>query len=144
MKFYSSLLLLLATPSISLAWTTPSASSSTSKSNIAGTGSSSRRVFLDQAAKIVPLVVLASPAFADDDEPAVVVAEEAPAAPAAPEPSTTTGESDLITRLKAQSDAKKVDYKKQAQRSDKLSNGQFSSQYDRSNSLTWTRPYGKN
>lgn len=44
----------------------------------------------------------------------------------------TGGEtSDFVARLKAQSDANREKYKKQAQSSDKLSTRQFSSQYDR-------------
>ena len=115
--------------------------------------SSSRRSFLDQAAKLVPLVSVAvigssSPAFADD-EPAVdaavpVVTEAIPEvaeAVAAPEEATATettttttaayDENDFVARLKAQSDANRDKYKAEAQRPDKLSKRQFRSQYDR-------------
>jgi hypothetical protein len=80
----------------------------------------SRRTFLDNAAKLVPLVAVASPAFADD-EPATSAPDAAPVEEA----------NEFIARLKAQSEANKEAYNKKAQRGDKLSTGQFSSQYDR-------------
>lgn len=92
--------------------------------------SGSRRLFLNQGAKLMPLVLVSSPAFAEGDSneetaiPVTVIEEKVP------EPSKVE-EDDFIARLKAQSDANKEAYKKQAQRPDKLSNGQFSAQYDR-------------
>ena len=127
----------LTTPVV--AWTPVSSSSS----------SSSRRTFIDQAVKIVPLVaVVASPAFAfADEEAAAVVAVSEPepvAVVAAVEPeiateavvaaatSTPKYESDdFIGRLKAQSEANAEKYKKESQRSDKLSKKQFLDQYKR-------------
>mmetsp|Transcript_2768 Transcript_2768/g.6451 ORF Transcript_2768/g.6451 Transcript_2768/m.6451 type:complete len:182 (+) Transcript_2768:96-641(+) len=94
---------------------------------------SSRRTFLDQAAKIVPLVVVASPAFADDEAP-VATEASAEAAPAEPEPepvAVPSDENEFIARLKRQSEANKDKYKAQAQSNDKLSKRQFMSQYDR-------------
>lgn len=84
-------------------------------------------------------MVLASPAFADDEAAAAVVAEAAPeaapeAAAAAPEEAVAAApslEDDFISRLKAQSEANKDKYKAQAQMNDKLSKRQFLSQYDR-------------
>mmetsp|Transcript_12582 Transcript_12582/g.14195 ORF Transcript_12582/g.14195 Transcript_12582/m.14195 type:complete len:253 (-) Transcript_12582:128-886(-) len=152
---------------------------------------SSRRLFLDQTvAQVIvavpSLVVLSSPAFADDNESAVApVPSETPPAPVAvaieeqvtatataevtdvvttpPPPATTVVEtepvqvaavveevaavtppptgsatdtsnnddSDFIKRLKAQSDAHADEYKKDSQRSDKLSVQQFRDQYKR-------------
>eukprot|EP00526_Cylindrotheca_closterium_P022469 CAMPEP_0113631816 /NCGR_PEP_ID=MMETSP0017_2-20120614/16532_1 /TAXON_ID=2856 /ORGANISM="Cylindrotheca closterium" /LENGTH=181 /DNA_ID=CAMNT_0000542337 /DNA_START=35 /DNA_END=580 /DNA_ORIENTATION=- /assembly_acc=CAM_ASM_000147 len=90
----------------------------------------SRRAFLDTAAKVVPVIALSAPAFADE--------EAAPAAPAPeptpepePTPAPSTDENEFIARLKKQSEANKDKYTQQAIRSDKLSNGQFSSQYQR-------------
>ena len=87
----------------------------------------SRRVFLDTAAKVVPLVALSAPAFADEE------AAPAPAPVSEPEPAAAPAseENEFIARLKKQSEANKEKYKQQAIRSDKLSNDQFSSQYDR-------------
>ena len=137
------------------AWTTPATTTS------ASAASSSRRSFLDTAAKIVPLVLVASPAFAEDEEsPAAVSAEvvsaevvsadaaaatpvvvdaaatEAAAAPESPPEISSNGEgngdeNEFIARLKARSEANKDKYKTMAERPDKLSKGQFLSQYDR-------------
>ena len=102
-------------------------------SNAPSNAASSRRAFLDSAAKIVPLVVAADAAFADDEaapaepEAAVVaVEEEAVAAPVA-----VSDENDLIATLKARSEANKAKNKKLAERGDKLSLKQFADQYDR-------------
>jgi len=151
---------------------------------------SSRRLFLDQTvAQVIvavpSLVVLSSPAFADDNESAVApVPSEAPPAPVAvaieeqvtatataevtaavatppPPPATpaietepvqvaavveevatpptptetkrsdASDDSDFIKRLKAQSNAHAEEYKKDSQRSDKLSIQQFKDQYKR-------------
>jgi hypothetical protein len=107
--------------------------------------SSSRRTFIDQAVKIVPLVAIASPVFAADDDEAAAAAAAAvsvtsesetveAAVEAAPVPSDTTAtptydSNDFIGRLKAQSDANADKYKRDAQRSDKLSKSQFIDQY---------------
>lgn len=107
---------------------------------------SSRRAFLDTAAKVVPLVALSAPAFAAEET--AIPAAPAEPAPAEPEPvaveeqapAPVSDENDLIARLKKQSEANKEKYQQQAIRSDKLSSGQFSSQYDRPNSIPWTRP----
>ena len=98
------------------------------------TSTSSRRGFLDQAAKIVPLVVGAAPAFADE-EVAAVAPEAAAAVEAEPEtpadPAPATDENEFIARLKAQSEANKDKYLAQSRMNDKLSKRQFNSQYDR-------------
>ncbi|CAJ1956839.1 unnamed protein product [Cylindrotheca closterium] len=86
----------------------------------------SRRVFLDTAAKVVPLVALSSPAFADDE-----AASAEPISVPGTTPVPSTEENECIARLKKQSDANKEKYAQQAIRSDKLSNGQFSTQYQR-------------
>ena len=74
---------------------------------------------------------MSSPAFADGqdggDAPPAVQQEAAPAPALAP----SADENEFIAKLKAQSDAKRDVYKKQAQSSDKLSLRQFSSQYER-------------
>ena len=131
--FLSSLACTASTTTV-VAWTPVSSSSS------------SRRTFIDQAVKIVPLVavVVASPpfAFADEEaaavavvavsepEPVAVVAAVEPEAVAAPV--TPKYESDdFIGRLKAQSEANAEKYKKESQRSDKLSKKQFLDQYKR-------------
>lgn len=108
------------------AWTPASSSSSTA---------SSRRNFLNTAAKVLPLVVVAAPAFADEDVAAEAPAE-APAAeavveeaPAAVTSTAATAENEFIARLKANSEAKKDIYKKMAESNDKLSKAQFASQY---------------
>ena len=103
--------------------------------SIPTTSTSNRRDFLLKelskpavaAAFIAGSTSFTSPAFADDEEEA--------AAPSAPEPAPTPAvddsENDFIAKLKAQSDAKRDIYKKQAQSNDKLSTRQFASQYDR-------------
>ena len=97
--------------------------------SVTPTQGASRRVFLDTAAKVVPLVALSAPAFADEE------AAPAPAPVSEPEPAPAAApaseENEFIARLKKQSEANKEKYKQQAIRSDKLSNDQFSSQYDR-------------
>jgi hypothetical protein len=85
----------------------------------------SRRTFLDSAAKLVPLVAVASPAFADD-EPATPAPDAAPV-----EEAKKVEANEFIARLKTQSEANKEAYKKKARLGDKLSTAQFSSQYDR-------------
>ena len=121
-----------------LAWTSSPAPSK----------SASRRVFLDTAAKIVPLVIAADAAMAEDEAPVEPVVEKSDAAPvveeeaaaatvAATEAATETapvavdGETDLIAKLKARSEANREKNLKLSQRSDKLSSKQFLSQYDR-------------
>lgn len=133
----------------SSAWTIPSSSTSTSTST-----SSSRRNFLDQATKVVPLVIVGAPlvAVAEDEivvappaqseasaapvvessaaaeAPAVVPAfvEEEPAPLPAP-----VEENQFIARLKAQSEANREKNKALAERSDKLSFSHFQDNYDR-------------
>ena len=97
-------------------------------SNAPANSASSRRAFLDSAAKIVPLVVAADAAFADDEAAAepVAAAVEEEAAPAA-----VSDENDLIATLKARSEANRAKNKKLSERGDKLSSKQFASQYDR-------------
>ena len=107
------------------AWSIPTTTTTAATSN--------RRDFLLKelskpavaAAFIAGSISFASPAFADDEEEA--------AAPSAPEPAPAVddSENDFIAKLKAQSDAKRDIYKKQAQSNDKLSTRQFASQYDR-------------
>ena len=137
--FLSSLACTASTNSV-VAWTPVSS----------GSSSSSRRTFIDQAVKIVPLVaVVASPpfAFADEEAAAVAVAVSEPepvAVVAAVEPEVATEavvvaapvtpkyeSDDFIGRLKAQSEANAEKYKKESQRSDKLSKKQFLDQYKR-------------
>ena len=100
-------------------------------SNAPANSASSRRAFLDSAAKIVPLVVAADAAFADDEAPAepVAAAVEEEAAPAAA--AAVSDENDLIATLKARSEANRAKNKKLSERGDKLSSKQFASQYDR-------------
>ena len=131
--FLSSLACTASTTTV-VAWTPVSSGSSSS---------SSRRTFIDQAVKIVPLVaVVASPAFAfADEEAAAVVAVSEPepvAVVAAVEPEVVAApvtpkyeSDDFIGRLKAQSEANAEKYKKESQRSDKLSKKQFLDQYKR-------------
>ena len=142
--FLSSLACTASTTTV-VAWTPVSSGSSSS---------SSRRTFIDQAVKIVPLVavVVASPPFAFADEEAAVavvaVSEPVPVAVVAgvePEAAATEPEAavvaapvtpkyesdDFIGRLKAQSEANAEKYKKESQRSDKLSKKQFLDQYKR-------------
>ncbi len=101
----------------SSAWTTPTPDSSTS----------SRRNFLNTAAKIVPLVI-ATEAFAEDEVPAAPetpVVEEEPAAP------VITEENEFIAQLLKRSEANKEKNTKLSLSRDKLSKRQFSGQYDR-------------
>ena len=104
-------------------------------SNAPANSASSRRAFLDSAAKIVPLVVAADAAFADDEAPPAAAAEpvaaavEEEAAPAAA--AAVSDENDLIATLKARSEANRAKNKKLSERGDKLSSKQFASQYDR-------------
>ena len=133
---FLSLLACTASTTTVVAWTPVSSGSSSS---------SSRRTFIDQAVKIVPLVaVVASPAFAFADEEAAAVAVVAVSEPepvavvAAVEPEVVAApvtpkyeSDDFIGRLKAQSEANAEKYKKESQRSDKLSKKQFLDQYKR-------------
>lgn len=101
-------------------------------SNAPSNAASSRRAFLDSAAKIVPLVVAADAAFADDEAPAAEpVAEAAAVVEEEAAPVAVTDENDLIATLKARSEANRAKNKKLAERGDKLSSKQFASQYDR-------------
>ena len=105
--------------------------------SIPTTSTSNRRDFLLKelskpavaAAFIAGSTSFASPAFADDEEEAAApsVSEPEPT----PAPAVDDSENDFIAKLKAQSDAKRDIYKKQAQSNDKLSTRQFASQYDR-------------
>ena len=114
--FLTSLCSLSATTS---AWTNPSPESATS-----------RRNFLDTAAKIVPLVV-ATEAFAEDEAPAAEPAvAEAPAVEE-PAPAAPTNDNEFIAKLLQRTEANKEKNLKLSQRGDKLSSGQFRSQYDR-------------
>ncbi|KAL3939531.1 MAG: hypothetical protein SGBAC_005762 [Bacillariaceae sp.] len=101
----------------------------------------SRRSFLDTAAKVVPLVALSVPAFADE-EAAPSEPETTPEPTPEPTPAPSTEKNEFIARLKKQSDANKEMYTQQAIRSDKLSNGQFSSQYQRSSYVGVRRSNG--
>jgi hypothetical protein len=138
--FLSSLACTASTTKVVVAWTPLSSGSSSS--------SSSRRTFIDQAVQIVPLVavVTASPAFvfaADEDVAAAaaaavsVISEPEAVVAAEPEPEVATpvtpkyDSDDFIGRLKAQSEANADKYKKDSQRSDKLSKSQFLDQYKR-------------
>jgi hypothetical protein len=111
------------------------------------TTASSRRTFLDTAAKIVPLVLVAAPVFAEDEavpaasdaaapvvDEAAVTEAAAPALEESPQESSSSSDGDeneFIARLKARSDANKDKYKAMAESPDKLSKRQFLSQYDR-------------
>jgi hypothetical protein len=136
--FLSSLACTASTTNV-VAWTPVSSSGS----------SASRRTFIDQVVKIVPLVAIASPVFAADEEVAIVggQTDEAAAVSVVSEPEVAAVEAeaapvvevavpkydsdDFIGRLKAQSEVNADKYKKDAQRSDKLSKSQFLDQYKR-------------
>eukprot|EP00533_Pseudo-nitzschia_delicatissima_P015633 CAMPEP_0197274066 /NCGR_PEP_ID=MMETSP1432-20130617/12158_1 /TAXON_ID=44447 /ORGANISM="Pseudo-nitzschia delicatissima, Strain UNC1205" /LENGTH=179 /DNA_ID=CAMNT_0042739821 /DNA_START=23 /DNA_END=562 /DNA_ORIENTATION=- len=117
-------LLLTSLCATASAWTAP-------------TPASSRRNFLDTAAKIVPLVI-ATEAFAEDEAAAPAPAEpivsevEAPAVeePAAPE-ITITNENEFIEKLLKRSAANKEKNDANVMARDKLSKRGFMNQYDR-------------
>ncbi len=98
----------------------------------APTPASSRRKFLDTAAKIVPLVI-ATEAFAEDEAaaPSEPVVSEAPAVEEPPPAPEINNENEFIEKLLKRSAANKEKNDASVMARDKLSKRGFSSQYDR-------------